>query len=85
MKKCLTCVHRRDVPGSAHSRCNNVSAIVKGDEHGIKKGWFTWPLDFDPVWLISCDGYSDNKEDDMPKATTLASFNAFTRMKAVSG
>jgi len=25
--------------------------------HGVKMGWFMWPLNFDPVWLKSCDGY----------------------------
>ncbi len=30
---------------------------VSGDRHGIQSGWFMWPLNFDPTWLISCDGY----------------------------
>lgn len=64
---CYECVHRLNVPGSAHSRCNNVSATVKGDEYGIGKGWFLWPLNFDPVWLESCDGFSDNPEDGRPR------------------
>lgn len=28
--------------------------LVKLNEHGIKKGWANWPLDFDPVWVESC-------------------------------
>jgi len=28
--------------------------IVEGNPHGRRRGWFTWPLDFDPVWLESC-------------------------------
>lgn len=28
---------------------------VYGDEHGIREGWFVWPIDFDPVWLKSCN------------------------------
>jgi hypothetical protein len=65
MKKqdCYKCVHRLDVPGDAHSRCNNVDAKVEGHPHGIKKGWFIWPLNFDPTWLTSCDGFSDNPVD----------------------
>ena len=27
------------------------------DQHGFDSGWFMWPINFDPVWLISCDGY----------------------------
>ena len=30
---------------------------IKGSEHGIKKGWFNHPLNFDPVWLEECDGF----------------------------
>lgn len=30
---------------------------IKGNEHGIKKGWFAWPTNFDPVWLEHCRGY----------------------------
>ena len=25
-----------------------------------------WPLNFDPAWLVSCDGYSSDKNDKMP-------------------
>lgn len=31
---------------------------VVGDEHGIRMGWFAWPLNFDPTWLKSCDGFT---------------------------
>jgi len=34
---------------------------IKGNEHGIKKGWFNWPVNFDPCWLISCDGFEEKK------------------------
>jgi len=30
---------------------------ISGDPHGIKKGWFAWPVDFDPAWLRNCDGF----------------------------
>ena len=26
---------------------------IKAELHGIKNGWFFWPVNFDPVWLIS--------------------------------
>jgi hypothetical protein len=28
-----------------------------GNSHGIRNGWFTWPLDYDPVWLEKCDAF----------------------------
>ena len=30
---------------------------VKGNAHGIKHGWFNWPINYDPIWLESCDGF----------------------------
>lgn len=30
---------------------------VRGSAYGIKKGWFQWPLNFDPSWLEFCDGF----------------------------
>jgi hypothetical protein len=30
---------------------------VYGDSHGIKMGWFMWPLNFNPTWLLTCDGF----------------------------
>ncbi len=62
-ESCYKCAHRREIPGNAHSRCNNHTAKVEGDEYGIKSGWFIWPLNFDPVWLKSCDGFSTKQED----------------------
>lgn len=31
---------------------------IKGDEHGIRHGWFIWPVNFDPTWLEHCDGFT---------------------------
>lgn len=58
---CYKCKHRRNIPGDAHSECMNHKAIVKGNEHGIRSGWFCWPFNFDPVWLKECDGF-ESKE-----------------------
>ncbi len=97
---CYNCVHRREVPGSAHSACGhpvaqpvgqkspfmNLAGIVgkrggndlvamasffgegperamnalhvKGAELGVRRGWFIWPVNFDPVWLENCDGFA---------------------------
>jgi hypothetical protein len=54
---CYECTHRGTLPGDCHSQCGNRTARVVGHQHGIKKGWFFWPLNFDPTWLISCDGF----------------------------
>lgn len=65
---CYKCVHRDGLPGDAHSRCNNHKAIVTGDKHGIEKGWFFHPINYDPVWLLTCNGYSEDEADKLPKA-----------------
>lgn len=31
---------------------------VKGNATGIRRGWFIWPYNFDPVWLESCNGFT---------------------------
>jgi hypothetical protein len=64
--KCYTCVHRKDIPGDSHSRCQNLKAKVTGNIHGIKNNWFFWPFNFDPIWLMSCNGFSDNPKDKLP-------------------
>ena len=35
---------------------------VKGDSYGIEQGWFNWPFDFDPTWLLNCDGFDSKTE-----------------------
>lgn len=32
---------------------------IEVDQHGIEMGWFLWPVNFDPVWLIRCDGFTE--------------------------
>ena len=80
--KCFKCIHKQDNPGSAHIRCNNQTAKVEGNPVGIRRGWFLWPLNFDPAWLVSCDGFSDDPAEKLLPAphnplaeilTTLAS------------
>ena len=65
---CRTCVHRLSVPGSAHSRCNvGPTAKVVGNLMGVKRGWFRWPMDYDPVCLQECDSWTDEESDRKPR------------------
>ena len=32
---------------------------IKGNPIGIKNGWFMWPVNFDPTWLLNCDGFEE--------------------------
>ena len=54
---CNDCKHVRPVPGDAHKSCANRIAKVKGNPTGVRNGWFSWPFNFDPSWLVSCDGF----------------------------
>lgn len=56
--ECYTCVHRRSIPGDAHSFCSKPDLEMKGNPHGIKSGWFFYPINFDPVWKEKlCNNY----------------------------
>lgn len=59
MKKpnCFKCKYKQDIIGDCHISCSNLYANVKGDSVGIKGGWFFYPFNFDPTWLVSCDGF----------------------------
>lgn len=36
---------------------NAVRLGIRAESHGVKNGWFFWPMNFDPVWLTNCDGF----------------------------
>lgn len=60
--KCHQCKHRRPVPGDAHISCIRPDGSVKGDPHGIREGWFYYPIVFDPTWMITkCRNFEENK------------------------
>ena len=48
--ECYKCKHKREVPGDAHIACANPDPNMSGNPHGIRNGWFLYPLLFDPVW-----------------------------------
>jgi hypothetical protein len=37
---------------------------IRANYIGIKKGWFHWPVNFDPVWLENCEGFCSIGGDD---------------------
>ena len=58
MNECYRCIYKRSVPGDAHIQCMNPDEKMTGNPHGIKKGWFMYPLVFDPVWKTKlCDNF----------------------------
>jgi hypothetical protein len=60
---CYKCSSKRNVLGNAHIQCVNPDAEMTGDEHGIKMGWFFYPLLFDPTWMTAkCKNYSPKSD-----------------------
>ena len=39
----------------------DVGLNIAGNPHGIKHGWFSWPFNFDPTWLETCDGWEEEE------------------------
>lgn len=37
----------------------NKDFAIEANEHGIKKGWFIWPFNFDPAWLENCNAFEE--------------------------
>ena len=58
---CYSCRSRRNVAGSYHSACADHLAKVEGDKWGKEHGWFYWPNNYDPIWLVSCDSFKSRE------------------------
>lgn len=59
---CYTCTHKRDNAYTHHIGCQNPDPFLKGSDHGIKHGWFVYPICFDPVWIENtCRNYTEGK------------------------
>ena len=50
------------IMGGAIFDMNNTLG-VKGKPHGIRNGWFAWPVNFDPVWLEKCNGFTAKEKE----------------------
>lgn len=53
----------------AHAMSGAYNPIAKklnivANFHGIRSGWFMWPVNFDPVWLKNCDGFTPKEKPD---------------------
>lgn len=36
---------------------------ITAHKTGVQKGWFLWPANFDPVWLLTCRGFEPKETD----------------------
>ena len=46
-------------------RLNGLSALklnITANQHGVSHGWFMWPANFDPTWLLTCSGFTQKEK-----------------------
>lgn len=64
--KCYNCRYKRNIPGDTHIQCVKPDSGMTGDPHGIKSGWFTYPFNFDPIWMTKeCSKYCGVNESEL--------------------
>lgn len=62
MTECYSCKSKDNVTGNAQIKCNNPDTEMTGDAHGIRNGWFFYPILFDPTWKTKlCSNYEEVK------------------------
>lgn len=55
---CYECKNARQVLGDSHLLCSKPCHTNTFNSHGVRSGWATYPLNFDPVWRTSeCSNY----------------------------
>jgi len=59
MNKCYSCIYRQPMHATGVTRyaCAIRTAKVTASPFGLDHGWFDWPMNFDPTWLVTCDSY----------------------------
>ena len=72
---CYVCQYREVViPGNTQVRCNNQRSSgqlgIVGIRTGRELGEFNWPHQFEPVWLVQCNGFKEKKRIEIEPATT---------------
>lgn len=60
---CYLCKYVQSIAGDSHKSCINEHANVVGHPVGIRGGYFVYPYNFDPGWLVSCDGFVKREVD----------------------
>lgn len=70
-KTCESCAYKTSIPGDTHIGCsfawekseNKPPAV---DDHPIRSGWYSFPINFDPNWQQEeCKSHSEVKDPEM--------------------
>ena len=61
-RRCYQCAHKREIPWDAHIKCAKPDPEMTGNPHGIRSGWFAYPINFDPTWMTTVCSNFEPKE-----------------------
>ena len=82
--ECYHCRHMREGPGDAHIQCMEPDPDMQGEPRAIHKGWFFYPLCFDPVWKTkTCCNY-EPKVDPTLKKTSMGTYPCNTEEAGIN-
>lgn len=60
---CRECKFAKILSHTHHIGCCNPDFNLEGNERAISKGWFNYPFEFDPIWIIgTCNNYINKSE-----------------------
>jgi hypothetical protein len=59
--ECRECKYKRLIPGEEHIACAHPDPSMKGHPIGIKRGWFDYPVNFDPIWKLNLCNHWEKK------------------------
>lgn len=46
---------------AGQTEMNTKQIHIRGNTHGVRSGWFMWPMNFDPVWVEICTGFEQTR------------------------
>jgi len=87
MTDCYKCGYKGKNPGSEHIRCKynwskSELSQPKGNPHGIKHGWWIFPIIFDPTWMIdNCPAFAIESLKEM----IIEKYDPFLEVTAILG
>jgi hypothetical protein len=74
-QQCSKCGYRQEIPGDTHISClfdwGKIGRLKglrwpAGNPHGIAKGWYNFPFNYDPMWMTEeCHGFSEKADPEM--------------------
>ena len=82
--ECYHCVHMREVPGDAHIQCINPDSFMQGEPRAEARGWFYYPLLFDPVWKRRRCRNFEPLEDPTLKKTSMGTYPCNTEEAGIN-